>query len=41
MPRRLSALSVLALVSALLWGVIEILALFRSRRNDSGRPHSS
>lgn len=41
MPRRLSTLSTLALVSALLWGVIELLALFRSRRNDSGHPRSS
>jgi hypothetical protein len=36
MPRRLSAISTLALVSALLWGVIELVALLRSRLSDSG-----
>lgn len=36
--RRLSTPSLLVLVSTLLWGVIELLALFRSRRNDSGQP---
>jgi hypothetical protein len=29
--------SALALGSTLLWGAIELLALFRSRRHDSGR----
>ena len=41
MLRRLNVIPTLALVSALLWGVIELLALFRSRRNDSGRPHGN
>jgi len=41
MPRRLSALSALVMASTLLWGVIELFALFRSRWNDSGRPRSS
>lgn len=38
--RRLSSPSLLVLVSTLLWGVIELLALFRSRRNDAGQPRS-
>ena len=41
MMRRSSALAALALVSTLLWGAIELLALLRSRWNDSGRPRSS
>ena len=36
--RRLNTPSLLVLVSTLLWGVIELLALFRSRRNDPGQP---
>lgn len=38
MPRRPGALSLPVLVSTLLWGLIELLALFRSRRNDPGQP---
>ncbi len=38
MSRRLSTPSLPVLVSTLLWGVIELLALFRSRRNDPGQP---
>jgi hypothetical protein len=36
--RRLNTPSLLVLVSTLLWGAIELLALFRSRRNDPGQP---
>ncbi len=38
MPRRLNASSLPVFVSTLLWGVIELLALFRSRRSDAGQP---
>ena len=38
MTRRFVAHPALALGSTLLWGVIELLALFRSRWSDPGRP---
>jgi hypothetical protein len=38
MTRRFVAHPVLALGSTLLWGVIELLALLRSRWTDAGRP---
>jgi hypothetical protein len=38
MMRRFIAHPALALGSTLLWGVIELLALLRSRWGDSGRP---
>ena len=38
MIRRCSFHPALALCSTLLWGVIELLALFRSRWGDSNRP---
>jgi hypothetical protein len=41
MPRRLNALSAMVLISTLLWGAIELLALLRSRINDSGFPRRS
>lgn len=37
--RRFITHPALALGSTLLWGAIELLALFRSRWNQSGRPH--
>ncbi|MDK9702705.1 MAG: hypothetical protein OEL20_06160 [Sulfuritalea sp.] len=40
MTRRSSALAALALISTLLWGAIELLALLRSRWNDRHRPRS-
>jgi hypothetical protein len=41
MPRRLNALYAMVLFSTLLWGVMELLALLRSRLNDSGFPRRS
>jgi hypothetical protein len=38
MMRRFVAHPALALGSTLLWGVIELLALWRSRWSNSGRP---
>jgi len=40
MMRRFISHPALALGSTLLWGVIELLALLRSRRNNSDRPPS-
>jgi hypothetical protein len=39
--RRFITHPVLALGSTLLWGVIELLALLRSRRHDAGHPHAN
>jgi hypothetical protein len=39
MTRRFIGHPALALGSTLLWGAIELLALFRSRWSDPGRPH--
>jgi len=39
MMRRLIAHPTLALGSTLLWGVIELLALLRSRWSNAGRSH--
>jgi hypothetical protein len=41
MMRRLITHPALALGSTLLWGVIELLALLRSRWSRPGRPHES
>jgi hypothetical protein len=38
MTRRFVSHPVLSLGSTLLWGVIELLALLRSRWSDGGRP---
>lgn len=40
MNRRANALSIEVLASTLLWGVIELLALLRSRWADPDRPRS-
>jgi len=39
MMRRFITYPALALGSTLLWGVIELLALLRSRWHQPGRPH--